>query len=133
MHGVCPEGKWRQKAACEAACRGNSPNPGNPLFDATYMDEILTNYPLNSEQRTRYSNLVYPHNQRRANPTDASHFIYYKHAYPLYTLSKDNTAFFGYSSGYNPNEGVPWIHTVVTKPKQGLLMMAVVILIIPLT
>ena len=91
------------KLICRSACRAD-----NPSFDVDYFDEILNSYPIGTEQRTRYSNLVYPHNQRRANPTDASHFIYYKHAYPLYTLSKDSTAFFGYSSGYNPNEGEPW-------------------------
>jgi len=56
---------------CDTVCRS-----ANPLFDVTYMDEIITNYAVGSEQRNRYSNLVFPKTQRLVNPTDPSTYIY---------------------------------------------------------
>ena len=100
------------KGVCEAACRA-----GNASFDAAYLDEIIANYGLSSEQRTRYSNLIFPHTQRRVNPTDPSRYMYFKHAYPFYSDSNQGTAFC-YGTGYSPNEGAPWdnytCHTIKT-------------------
>ncbi len=107
-------GEGGAKAICESACKKD-----NSSFQVDYFDEILNNYDIGTEQRSRYSNLVYPHNQKRANPTDPSRYIYYKHAYPLYTLSKGGTAFFGYSSGYNPKEGEPWDSYECYETKKG--------------
>lgn len=88
--------------ACNAACQAD-----NPLFDATYRDEIITAYAANSEQRTRYCSLVYPKTQRMTNPTDTSNFVYYKMALPFYASSNWGTEF-DYSSSYNPLEGSPY-------------------------
>ncbi len=87
------------KSTCQAACRADTPS-----FDATYLDEIINNYPIGSEPRNRYSRLVYPHTQRMVNPTDPSNYLYFKHAYPFYTGSDYGTALC-YGTGYSPNEG----------------------------
>jgi len=102
-----------KKSVCESACRGD-----NPLFDATYLDEIITNYGVGSEQRNRYSNLVYPHNQKRVNPADPSRFMYFKHAYPFYSGSNQGTAFC-YGTGYGPSDGPPWDHYTCWSSKTG--------------
>jgi hypothetical protein len=86
-----------KKSVCESVCRGD-----NPLFDATYWDEIITNYGVGSEPRNRYSNLVFPHTQRRVNPTDPSRYMYFKHALPFYAPSNEGTAFC-YAPGYDTN------------------------------
>ncbi len=88
-----------KKTVCESACRVD-----NPLFDATYLDEIITNYGVPSEQRDRYGRFVFPHTQKIANPNDASSPLYFKHAYPLYTGSDWGT-YFCYAQAYSPNEG----------------------------
>jgi type IV pilus assembly protein PilY1 len=87
------------KSVCTSGCQAD-----NPLFDPDYFDEIISNYPIGSEPRDRYSRLVYPHTQRMANPTDPSNYLYFKHAYPFYTGSDYGTAFC-YGTGYSPNEG----------------------------
>ena len=87
------------KAACTSACQAD-----NPLFDVDYFDEILNNYGIGTEQRTRYGNLVYPHAQRKVNPADPTKYLYFKHAIALYTGS-DWGASYCYGTGYSPNEG----------------------------
>jgi|CryGeyStandDraft_6_1057127.scaffolds.fasta_scaffold10344_2 type IV pilus assembly protein PilY1 len=101
------------KATCETECKKD-----NPSFDAAYLDEIITNYGVGSEQRNRYSNLVYPHTQRMKNPKDTSNYIYYKHAYPMYSGSNWGTSFC-YSTAYNPNESTPWDSYSCYKTKTG--------------
>jgi len=87
------------KATCVSACQAD-----NPLFDVDYFDEILNNFSIGTEPRTRYSNLIYPHKRRMVNPTDPGRYVYFKHAYPFYAPSKYGTAFC-YGTGYSPNEG----------------------------
>ena len=58
-------GSGTAKGVCESECVKN-----NPGFNASYFDEILNNYAIGSEPRTRYGNLVYPHTQRKVNPSD---------------------------------------------------------------
>jgi type IV pilus assembly protein PilY1 len=101
------------KATCISACQAD-----NPLFDVNYFDEILNNYGIGTEPHTRYSNLVYPHNQKRVNPADPGKFIYYKHAYPFYSGSNQGTAFC-YGTGYSPNEGPPWDSRTCWSSKTG--------------
>jgi len=87
------------KGVCSAACKAD-----NPLFDVDYFDEILNNYAIGTEPHTRYGNLVYPHTQRKVNPTDPSKYMYFKHAVAFYSGSDLGTAFC-YGTGYSPNEG----------------------------
>lgn len=98
----CQTGNAEAKSICESQCQAD-----NPFFDVDYFDEIITNYSIGSEQRNRYCSLVYPKTQRMVNPTDPSHYMYYKHAYPMYSSSNLANAFC-YSTGYNPNEGSPY-------------------------
>jgi hypothetical protein len=95
-------GNISARTLCASKCKAD-----NPLFDVGYLDEIVTNYPAGTDQRNRYANLVYPKNQRRANPADPSRYMYYKHAYPMYSGSNLGTAFC-YSGAYNANEDTPW-------------------------
>lgn len=95
----CKTGDGTAKAACEAACQAD-----NPSFDADYMDEIIPHFPTGSEQRNRYCSLCYPKTNRYVNPTDTSHYVYYKKPGTLYASSNYGTKF-GYSSSYNPDEG----------------------------
>jgi len=87
------------RGTCISGCQAD-----NPLFDVDYFDEILNNYGIGTEQRTRYGNLVYPHTQRKVNPTDPSKYLYFKHAVALYSGS-DLGASFCYGTGYSPNDG----------------------------
>ena len=106
-------GDLAAKAACSAACKAD-----NPSFDVDYFDEILNNYTIGSEPRTRYSNLVYPHNQKKVNPSDPSNFMYFKHAYPFYAPSNYGSVFC-YGTGYSPNEGSPWDSYTCWSSKTG--------------
>ncbi len=90
------------KLTCSSQCMLD-----NPTFDVDYFDEIITNYPIGSEQRNRYCHLVYPKTQRIVNPTDTNHYVYYKQALPFYSSVNEGTEF-DYSTNYNPNEGYQW-------------------------
>ena len=92
-------GDGSAKGVCESECVKN-----NPGFNANYFDEILGNYAIGSEPHTRYGSLVYPHTQRKVNPSDPTNFMYFKHAYPFYSSSNYGTAFC-YGTGYSPSEG----------------------------
>jgi len=98
----CQTGDVTYRSICESQCQA-----GNPLFDVDYFDEIITNYSIGSEQRNRYCNLIYPKTQKMVNPTDLSHYIYYKHAYPMYSDHNEGTRF-AYAPNYNPDEGCQW-------------------------
>lgn len=106
-------GDGSAKGACESACVKD-----NPGFNANYFDEILNNYPIGTEPHTRYSNLVYSHNQKKVNPADPSNFMYFKHAYPFYSGSNQGTAFC-YGTGYSANEGSPWDSYTCWSSKTG--------------
>jgi len=106
-------GDGAAKGACESACVKD-----NPGFNANYFDEILNNYPIGTEPHTRYSNLVYSHNQKKVNPADPSRFMYFKHAYPFYSGSNQGTAFC-YGTGYSANEGSPWDSYTCWSSKTG--------------
>ena len=95
----CKTGDTAKKAICEAACIEQ-----NPSFDVDYMDEIIPYFSVGSEQRNRYCNLVYPKCNRYINPTDTSHYVYYKKPGTFYAGSNYGTRF-AYSTNYNPIEG----------------------------
>jgi len=99
----CQTGNSTYKAICKSQCQAS-----NPSFDVGYFDEIITNYSIGSEQRNRYCRLVYPKTQRMVNPTDTSHYIYYKHAYPFYSDNDEGTGF-AYAPSYDPDEGCQWV------------------------
>ncbi|MGZ6191505.1 MAG: hypothetical protein ACXWME_02310, partial [Syntrophales bacterium] len=90
------------RSICRSACQAS-----NPLFNVDYFDEIITRYSIGSEPRNRYGDLVYPKMQRIVNPTDASRYIDFKYAYPMYAPANYGSAFC-YSDGYNSLEGTPW-------------------------
>jgi len=102
------------KSTCNSQCQAD-----NPQFNAGYLDEIISYYPTGSEQRNHYADLIYPKTERIVNPTDPSHFLYFKRAYPMYSDSNFGTAFC-YSNGYNPQEGnTPWDGYSCYKGKTG--------------
>ncbi|MDQ5984695.1 MAG: hypothetical protein CSYNP_00391 [Syntrophus sp. SKADARSKE-3] len=88
------------QAACQSGCGGQ-----NTAFDATYRDEIITNYIAGSEQRTRYCNLIYPKKNRMANPVDVSRYIYYKIPGAFYNGGNTGTRFC-YAADYSNNDNV---------------------------
>ena len=94
-------------------CQGTAPVFGlggsgcralNSVFDATYRDEIITNYAVGSEPRNRYCNIIYPKTNRYPNPTDLSNYIYYKLPGTFYDTGNYGNSFC-YAPGYNPAEG----------------------------
>ncbi len=109
----CKTGDLSAKAICSTDCLTK-----NILFDVDYFDEIITNYPIGSEERNRYCHLVYPKTQRTVNPKDTAHYIYYKQALPMYSSGNLQTAFC-YSNSYNPDEGSPYDYYVCYKTKTG--------------
>ncbi len=98
----CQTGNTTAREICETDCQVK-----NPDFDVNYFDEIIINYPIGSEQRDRYCRLVYPKTQRVVNPSDSSHYLYFKHALPYYSPTNDGIAFC-YSLTYDPDEGSPY-------------------------
>ncbi len=95
----CKTGDLAKLAICQASCILQ-----NASFDGTYRDEILTYYAIGSEQRNRYCGLCYPKENRYINPTDTSHYVYYKIPGTMYASSNYGTRF-AYSTNYNPTEG----------------------------
>lgn len=98
----CQTGDSTKKTICLDSCRAD-----NPLFDPAPFDQIISKYSTGSEQRNRYCSLVYPKTKRKANPTDASNYIYYKYAHPYYSSLNRGIGFY-YSPAYNAGEGSPW-------------------------
>ncbi len=109
----CATGSLSAKGVCEDTCKDK-----NPSFDPDYFDEIITNYPVGSEERKRYCHLVYPKTQRFKNPYDPSNYLYFKTALPMYSSSNLRTAFC-YSVDYNPDEGKPYDEYYCYKRKYG--------------
>lgn len=89
------------RSICTSQCRLS-----NPIFDAAYLDDIITHYPIGSEQRDRYSELIFPKSQRTVNPSDSSKYIYFKSEHPFYDTTNWGTAFC-YAPDYNPDELLP--------------------------
>ncbi|NLJ29505.1 MAG: hypothetical protein GX433_16060 [Deltaproteobacteria bacterium] len=98
----CQTGDDAKKTVCLDSCTTD-----NPIFDPTYLDEIISGYSAGSEQRNRYCSLVYPKTKRKPNPTDPSNYYYYKNAHPYYDSGNRAIGFY-YSPAYNPGEGSPW-------------------------
>jgi len=98
----CQSGSLTSQSNCQATCSSQ-----NSLFDATYLDEIVSLSPVGSQKRNTYCNLIYPKTQQIPNPTDLSNHIYYKMALPMYDSSNDGIKFL-YSPGYSPNEYPPY-------------------------
>jgi len=110
----CKTGSISAKNVCENRCKEQ-----NPLFDVDYFDEIITYYPVGSEERSRYCHLVYPKTQRFPNPTDSDHYVYFKMALSMYASSNLRTVFC-YSNSYNPAEGKPWDRYRCYRRKTGI-------------
>jgi type IV pilus assembly protein PilY1 len=95
----CTTGDATALAICQSSC-----SLQNSQFDATYRDEIITNYAVGSDQRIRYCNLIYPKRNRVVNPADTSKYVYYKLPGTFYATTNYG-ADFCYSSSYNASEG----------------------------
>ncbi len=88
---------------CSDQCKNQNPN-----FEVDYFDEIITGYPLGSEERNRYCHLVYPKTQTHLlNGTSDQIEVYYKQALPMYSNSNLGTEFC-YSTSYDYHEGSPY-------------------------
>ena len=94
----CKTGDAGKQATCQATCSGR-----NATFDATYLDEIITHYPVGSEQRNRYCELIYPKKNKMPNSTDIGNYIYYNLPGTMYAGGNYGNCFC-YSSGYDGNE-----------------------------
>ncbi len=117
----CKTGDLNDRAICQSKCQSE-----NSDFNVDYFDEIITHYALNSSLRNKYCELVYPKTERIKNPTDSSHYVYYKHGYPDYLYPVFSCFWgictytqFSYSKNYNPAEGKPWDEYSVYKTKTG--------------
>ena len=98
----CQNGTLTSQSICQSTCGSQ-----NPLFDATYLDEIISLSPVAGQTRSTYCNLIYPKTNRVPNPTDLSNYIYYKMALPFYDSEDDGILFF-YSPGYGPGQYPPY-------------------------
>ena len=98
----CQNGTPSSQAICQNTCA-----PQNPLFNATYLDEIITSSAVGTSKRNNYCNLIYPKTNSVPNPTNLSNNIYYKMALPFYDSQNDGTLFF-YSPGYSSAEYPPY-------------------------
>jgi type IV pilus assembly protein PilY1 len=97
----CQTGNGAAQATCQSTCAAQ-----NSLFDATYLDEIISTSPIGTQKRTTYCNLIYPKTNQIPNPTHGSDYLYYKMALPFYDTANDGTLFF-YSPGYSSVEYPP--------------------------
>jgi len=94
----CRTGDGTAQTACQNACGAQ-----NAAFDATYRDEIITNYNAGDEPRNRYCNLAFPKTNRMINPSDLSNYIYYKIPGTFYNGGNAGTRFC-YAAAYNSND-----------------------------
>ena len=97
----CQTGSLTSQSNCQTTCSSQ-----NSLFDATYLDEIVSLSPVGSQKRNTYCNLIYPKTNEVPNPTDGNNYIYYKMALPMYDWSNDGIQFL-YSPGYGLGEYPP--------------------------
>lgn len=95
----CANGNASSQFTCRSECQLQ-----NPLFDETYMDEVITVQGAGT-RRTKYCGLVYPKTQRMINPTDVTRYIYYKQALPYYTNSNPGNQF-DYAQTYTPAQEI---------------------------
>jgi len=93
----CQTGDATAKTNCQTACVAQ-----NPAFDATYLDQIITDNAIGSARRNNYCSLVYPKTLETINATDTSNYIYYKQSLPFYDSSNQGNGFC-YSNAYNSN------------------------------
>lgn len=109
----CITGDSTKKNTCEAACPG---------VTASFTDSIISSSPVNSDTRKKYCPLIFPKTQKKANPTDSTRFVYYKHAYPAYSATNLGTKF-AYSNSYDHKDGVvpsgPWDNYNLYSSKTG--------------
>ena len=94
----CKTGNATSQTTCQTSCAAQ-----NSSFDASYLDEIITNFNTGSEQRNRYCDLVYPKTHSYSNPTDSANSVYYRVPGTFYSSGNYGNAFC-YSDEYNPNE-----------------------------
>lgn len=86
-------------AVSQTACHNNCVLQ-NPLFDETYMDEVITARAVGDATRTKYCGLVYPKTLRMINPSDPANYMYYKQALPFYSPSAPGNQY-NYAPTYN--------------------------------
>ena len=76
----CQTGSSTFQGTCQAGCASQ-----NSLFDATYIDNSISDFSYGSEGRNKYCGLAYPKTNRVTNPQDKANYIYFKQALPFYT------------------------------------------------
>lgn len=81
------------KDECEAGCLGLTTTDFSSGGSAKFPDKLISSYSTNNATRERYCRLIYPKTQRMVNPSDPSHYIYWKQADPLYSSSNLGTRF----------------------------------------
>jgi type IV pilus assembly protein PilY1 len=96
----CRTGDVAARIACQSAC-----SPNNSQFDAAYIDDSISAFPYGAA-RNKYCALAYPKTNRMINPTDPTHYIYYRQALPYYSSSDEGTHF-DVSSSYTANDNFP--------------------------
>ncbi|MDD2539922.1 MAG: Ig-like domain-containing protein [Desulfuromonadaceae bacterium] len=91
----CSTGDVASQTTCRTECQLQ-----NPLFDETYMDEVITAQGT-STRRTKYCELTYPKTSRMINPSDPTRYVYYKQALPFYSSSAPGNEY-DYAQNYHP-------------------------------
>lgn len=95
----CKTNSTTSQTTCQTSCEAQ-----NSSFDATYRDEIITNYAVGSEQRNRYCGIVYPKTHSTPNPnTSQTNYIYYKLPGTFYA-SSDQGYKFNYAPSYSGDD-----------------------------
>ena len=84
----CQTGSSTSQGTCQAACV-----PQNSLFDATYIDDSISDFSYGSAGRNKYCGLAYPKTNRVPNPLDSANYIYFKQALPFYNDSQWTNSF----------------------------------------
>jgi hypothetical protein len=96
----CKTGSATSKTACHNDCILQ-----NPVFDETYMDEVITIRATGNALRDKYCGLVYPKTKRMINPTDPTQYVYYKQALPFYSGADPGNEF-DYAQNYTPTQEI---------------------------
>jgi len=112
----CRTGDEGARTACQNACR-----PNNSQFDATYIDNSISEFPP-GDARNKYCALAYPKTNRMINPTDPNNFIYYRQALPFYS-STDQGTHFDVSPTYSADDNFPdsyQVYPVKTGSSDGM-------------
>jgi type IV pilus assembly protein PilY1 len=95
----CKTDSEASRSTCQTACEDQ-----NPLFDATYRDQIITDSTLGSAKRNNYCDIIYPKTNRTPNPdTTYTNYLYYKLPGTFYAGSNQGYRFC-YATTYSTDD-----------------------------